>query len=185
MNPQARQEGLTVEELPAETMVYDRKRAKAHCLNRTSALVWKQCDGQTSVSEMARRLHQELGVPLDEELVWLALDRLDKAHLLQERLARPTCGSEVTRRQVMRKLGMVGGLSLLLPVVTSMVAPTPAMAESTFCSTTGGVTKCCTLTFSCYTAGLTGPCSGGTCRATEPGCVCVPVPGSVLGCSCE
>jgi hypothetical protein len=43
--PQARTEGLTVRELAEETLVYDKERHKAHCLNRTAACVWKHCDG--------------------------------------------------------------------------------------------------------------------------------------------
>lgn len=130
MNPHAREDDVIVEELLDEVMVYDRKGAKAHCLNRTAAFVWRHSDGRSSVAELAVRLHQELGVPADEELVWLALDRLEKAHLLHERLERPAVGAGVSRRQVMRKLGVAGGLSLLLPVVTSIVAPAPAMAQS-------------------------------------------------------
>src|SRR4051794_24438190 len=103
MHPKAREEGLLVEELADETMVYDQKRHKAHCLNRTAALVWRHCDGQTSVSQLVTLL-RKLELPAEEELVWLALDRLEKAHLLQDRPARPMEG--ISRRQVMRKLGM-------------------------------------------------------------------------------
>lgn len=130
MEPIARHDDVIVEELLDEVMVYDRKRAKAHCLNRTAAFVWRQCDGQTSAADLARRLHQELGVPPDEELVWLALDRLEKAHLLEQPLGREPGGPGISRREVMRKLKLAGGLSLLLPVVTSIVAPAPAMAAS-------------------------------------------------------
>ena len=49
--PRARQDELVVEELSDETLVYDLKRHKANCLNRTAALVWQDCDGQTSVSQ--------------------------------------------------------------------------------------------------------------------------------------
>ena len=38
--PRARQDELVVEELQDETLVYDLKRHKARCLNRTAALVW-------------------------------------------------------------------------------------------------------------------------------------------------
>ncbi len=49
--PRARQDELVVEELSDETLVYDLKRHKANCLNRTAALVWQDCDGQTSVAQ--------------------------------------------------------------------------------------------------------------------------------------
>ena len=58
--PRARQEELVVEELPDETLVYDLKRHKAHCLNRAAALVWQHCDGRTTSSDMAEILEQGL-----------------------------------------------------------------------------------------------------------------------------
>ena len=42
MLPKARQEQLTVRELPDETVVYDLARHKAHCLNPTAALIWSK-----------------------------------------------------------------------------------------------------------------------------------------------
>src|SRR5215216_2661698 len=71
--PPARSSGLIVQELPEETLVYDLGRHKAHCLNRASAIVWKQCDGKTTAGEAARVLGGELGAQVDEEVVWLAL----------------------------------------------------------------------------------------------------------------
>ena len=64
--PAARQAGLVVRELPGETLVYDLENNKAHCLNGTAALVWRRCDGQTTVAELAQTLHEELGLPADE-----------------------------------------------------------------------------------------------------------------------
>ena len=48
--PAARTSGLVVRELAEETLVYDEERHRAHCLNRTAALVWRHCDGKTPVS---------------------------------------------------------------------------------------------------------------------------------------
>jgi len=56
--PLARQDRLVVQELSEEVLVYDLDRHRAHCLNRTAALIWRHCDGSTSVAEMARRLPQ-------------------------------------------------------------------------------------------------------------------------------
>src|SRR4051812_27187471 len=84
--PKARADGLVVQELMDEILVYDLVRHRSHCLNRTAALVWRHCDGSSSVPEMARRLHQELGAPVGEEAVWLALNRLSRAHLLHEKV---------------------------------------------------------------------------------------------------
>lgn len=130
MVPRAREDRLVVQELPDEMLVYDLSRHKAHCLNRTAALIWRHCDGQTTVAEMATLLQREVKFPVDEAVVWLAVDRLGKAHLLRERVIPPAGAPGLSRREVMRKLALVGGLSILLPVVSSIVAPTAAQAAS-------------------------------------------------------
>lgn len=149
MVPQARHDRLVVQELGDETIIYDEQRNHIHRLNRTAALIWRHCDGRRTASDLAGVLKDELGSPATEEMVWLALDRLDKEHLLQERLVRPEMAMQITRRQMLRKAALVGGATLLLPVVQSMVAPTPAMAMSFGCATRG------------QTASDTRPCCGG------------------------
>jgi hypothetical protein len=62
----------------------------------------------------------------DEEVVWLALDQLDKTHLLRGRVSRPSAGKRVSRREVLRKAGLAAAVGL--PLVTSILAPT-AMAQ--------------------------------------------------------
>ena len=42
LRPKARQEGLLVQEVPDEVLVYDTASHKAHCLNRTAAVVWRR-----------------------------------------------------------------------------------------------------------------------------------------------
>src|SRR5439155_22958956 len=125
----ARDQGLLCREVPDGLMVYDQDRHEAHSLNQTAALVWRHCDGQTGVPELATLLQQELKLPAEEAVVWLALDRLEKAHLLQERLLRSREAAGMSRRAVIRKLGLAGGLVALLPLVDSLNAP-PAFAQS-------------------------------------------------------
>jgi hypothetical protein len=126
MLPCRREEGLVIRDLAEETLVYDRKRNKAHCLNGAAALVWRHCDGHTSVAKIATLVEQELKIPSDERLVWLALDRLGRAGLLQ-RLEPATPVARYTRREVARKLGIA---ALAVPLVMTVIAPTPAMAAS-------------------------------------------------------
>jgi coenzyme PQQ synthesis protein D (PqqD) len=121
----ARQEDLVVRELPEEVMVYDLKRHKAHCLNKTAAFIWQHCDGNTNVTEMARLLQQEVGSPVDEEVIWYGLDNLGKADLLQGRVP-PPAGTALSRRQVLRRLGV--GAMVAIPTVVSLIAPTVAQA---------------------------------------------------------
>lgn len=115
-----------VEAIDQELCVYDWERQKMHTLNPTAALVWQQCDGQTAPAAMAARLEQELQTPEAEQLVWLSLDRLEKAHLLEAKAARPALGKSLTRRDLLK----AAGLSLaMLPLVKSIVLPTPVEAQ--------------------------------------------------------
>src|SRR2546423_2572912 len=125
--PNARREGLIVEELAEETLVYDLDTHKAHSLNPSAALVWRHCDGRTNVRELAQVMHDELKAPVSEDLVMLALDRLQTAKLLAEPV---DSGRHVSRRSVMKKLALTGGLAVLLPAIHSIIAPTPAQAPT-------------------------------------------------------
>jgi hypothetical protein len=130
MYPSTRHDELLVSELADETLIYDLQRHKAHCLNRTAAFVWQRCDGQTSVADIAAMLPAELGLPAEVDIVLLALERLEEVHLLREPLPSSRSATSISRRKLLAKLGVAGGAGLLLPVVTSILVPTPAMAAS-------------------------------------------------------
>lgn len=61
--PVARKDRLVIEEVPGETLIYDLETHKAHSLNLTAALVWKHCDGEQTVEQVAFRMEEELGMP--------------------------------------------------------------------------------------------------------------------------
>ena len=130
--PRMREQRLVVDELPDEVLVYDLDRHKAHCLNRTAALVWRRCDGKTGPKEIARRLQSELDQPFNEELVWLALRQLNKIHLLAEPIVLPPKLAGMSRREMVRALGIAAAVPL---VITSIVAPTAGAAAT--CAHTG------------------------------------------------
>ena len=127
--PLARTAGLVIRDLPDELLVYDLERHKVSCLNRVAALVWRSADGRTSVPGIARKLRAEIGAPLDENAVWLALDRLDDARLIEGGVSPGDRGS-VSRRDCMRELARIGVRAALLPTVASIVAPRAADAAS-------------------------------------------------------
>ena len=156
MKPIARKEGLIVEQLPDEVLVYDLDQDRAHCLNHTAAFVWQNCDGRTTTNEIASLLGQKLSTSVDENVVWLALDQLDRNNLLTSRPVAPPPPSGMNRREMVRALGLAAIVAV--PVVTSIVAPTPAQASTCLASgqvCTGGI-QCC----STVCNGLPGP---GTC----------------------
>jgi len=125
--------------MPDGLLVYDQDRHEAHSLNQTAALVWRHCDGTMGVPEMAALLQREMNLPAEEAVVWLALDRLEKAHLLQNCLTRPADSAGISRRAIIRKIGLAGGLVALLPLVESLTAPKAAYAQS---GDRGGAADC-------------------------------------------
>lgn len=136
--PRRRQEGLIVDELPEEVLVYDLDRHKAHCLNETAALVWKHCDGRTTAQTIARRLQSELDQPFSEQLVWMALRQLNKSHLLEESVGLPEQIAGVSRREIVRAMGVAAAVSV--PLITSIMSPTAVQASTCF----GGGHACAT-----------------------------------------
>jgi hypothetical protein len=146
-----------------ETLVYDLQRHRAHCLNAPAAFVFKYCDGTRSVRQLATGLAQETGAPVDVECVWLALEALDRARLLREPVVRPPRAGRLSRREVVRRLGV----AVLLPAVTSILAPTPAQAAAT------------------CVADCTGKAFGTPCSSTAPAncfCTCDGAGNCVGGC---
>ncbi len=119
ITPQARMNGIVVEELADEVLVYDLDRDRAHCLNQTAANVWKLCDGNSSPAEIATRLGVELEPAAAQEVVWAAIDQLGRAGLLDKKLKRPTAA--ISRRDVMKRIAVAAAIGV--PVVTSIVAP--------------------------------------------------------------
>jgi hypothetical protein len=141
--PKARVDRLIVRELADELIVYDLDREKALCLNEASAIVWRHCDGKSTVAEAKRSLEKSIGTSIDEDVVWLALNQLRKSSLLD---AEGNTGTmwKVSRRDVALKYLPA---ALALPVILSIAAPTKGQAASAPCVATGNVcnaaTNCC------------------------------------------
>jgi hypothetical protein len=120
---------LIVRPVGDEVVVYDPATHTAHCLNRTAAIVFGAADGRASLASLATRLTEETGLDSTEDVVWAALESLEQANLLEERLpSRPTSTS-LSRRGAMRRVGL--GVAALAPVIVSLVVPTPAEAANT------------------------------------------------------
>lgn len=151
--PIARKQGLVIQELPDEVLVYDLDRDRAHCLNQTAAFVWQRCNGRNTTAQIARTLGQQFDCAVDEKVIWLALDQLGRNHLL-DRQPIPSAQMGMNRRAMVKALGLAAVIAV--PVVTSIVAPTPAQAAT--CVGQGGT--CSTPSQCC--PGLT-QCSG-TCQ---------------------
>jgi hypothetical protein len=124
--PRARTEDLITRQLPGELLVYDLKRHKAFCLNETAAMVWRHCNGQRTVAQLAQELTCQFRSPADNQLVSLALHQLEKSHLLETGAGYHI--SPVTRRRLIRA-GIVSAIAL--PLITGIISPIPAQAATT------------------------------------------------------
>jgi hypothetical protein len=175
IKPNARTTGLLTEQIGDELVIYDQEKKRAHRLNRTSAAVWRKCDGTKTVEDIAKLLQEELNPAADESLVLLTLSQLDTAHLLQESIQLSTQQSRTSRRDFVRKVGAVGIVSILLPLVTTMALPTPAQAQT--CTGCGdciiGCGICVTACGSCILE--CGACTSecGSCASECGACVAV------------
>jgi hypothetical protein len=114
-------------EFDDELLVYDIQTFRAHCLNHSAARVWVACDGRTPVSKILRDQFSLYG--MTEQLVWLALRRLERAGLL-ESTREFQRNNVLSRREGLRKIVVTAGVAV--PLVVSMVVPTPTMAASCF-----------------------------------------------------
>lgn len=126
--PVSRHQELVVQELMNEVLIYDLKNDKAFCLNETSALVWKLSDGTKSVSEITESVAGNINSPVTEDFVWLALDQLKKENLLDNGEELFSGFNHVSRRELIRRIGLTSVVAL--PVISSLVAPTAALSQS-------------------------------------------------------
>ncbi len=123
-NPVARKTGLVIQDVPEEVLVYDMNTNKAHCLNKTAALVWKSCDGTRSISQIAEFIGTQSGERVSDDFVWLAVDQLSANDLLEKPVQPDFKG--ISRRDVIKRIGLTSMVAL--PVIASLVAPPTAMA---------------------------------------------------------
>jgi hypothetical protein len=130
--PCARSEGLIVEELGAELLVYDMEADRGHCLSPTAARVWRRCDGHTPSDELSARLD------LEPDAVNRALEELAACKLLESTPELTVVAGNVqgaTRREVATKFVKAGAVAAAAPLIVSVAAPTPAQAQTLlFCA---------------------------------------------------
>ncbi|HUF05038.1 MAG TPA: PqqD family protein [Aridibacter sp.] len=132
--PIVRKEGLVIQEMPDEVLIYDLEENKAFSLNPTAALVWRSCDGNKTVAEIARRLPGSRDSDEKEKVVWLALDQLKEKNLIANDLSSRFEG--MSRREVIRKVGLATAIAL--PVIAMLSFPATTLAVACPASLCGG-----------------------------------------------
>ena len=125
--PRRIQQGISVQQVGTETLVYDGGRHMAYCLNESSSVIWKLANGERTVAQIRSEASIQLKTPVSEDLVLYAIGELRGDGLI-EPSSTARFGPTISRRAVLQRLG-VGG-AMLLPVVAAIVAPTAAQAYS-------------------------------------------------------
>lgn len=155
--PTARTGGLVIQEVPDEVLVFDTESNKAHCLNQTAAMIWKACDGKTTVSDIAKNIASRTGKDVSDDLVWLAIDQLNENDLLETQVETKFKGE--SRRALLKKIGFASMVAL--PIIASLAAPKSVMANtSCACGSPGDCLSqtTCASTTNCN-SGLGGVCA--------------------------
>lgn len=144
--PRARRDGLLEETLGEELLLYDQSSHTAHCLSPIAACVWRHCDGERDVTELA-----ELA-GASKNLVADALHELREKDLLaaEPQLPQSTVPG-VSRREAIVRVARYGAAAAGASLIFSATAATPAMASS------GESTSCC----QCYKGAEPCKCSDG------------------------
>jgi len=126
-------DGLTVQEVHDELLVFHPDRNEASALNRSAALVFHLCDGEHDVDSMRQALDVAGLGPASDDTVWLALDELADADLIVLNVTPP---DHLGRRELLKKLGAgAAAAAVILPVVETIGAP-PASAQGSSPTTT-------------------------------------------------
>lgn len=144
--PLARTERLVIKEVEDEVLVYDLARDQAHCLNWSSATIWRLCDGKRTVAGLAAALEAETGTKSEAGFIWLGLAELRRSHLLEDAVWPEQMISKkgMSRRDAVRRIGI--GAAIALPIVMSMAAPTAVQAAVSCgarCKSCSTGSECC------------------------------------------
>lgn len=121
--PRNRTSDLVVQELEEETLIYDLKSNKAFCLNETSSLVWKHCDGKTAPQVLIEKYN------LTTELIRIALNNFQENNLLSDEIKGLLPEERIERRLFMVKAASTAAVAI--PLISAVVAPRAIAAQST------------------------------------------------------
>jgi len=135
--PAARSDGLLVQTLGDETVIYDAESKQAHCLKPLAAIVFDCSNGQATVGDIARVAEERLGHDVVDADVADAVGQLESVGLLQTALVVRAGnglvagnGRGVSRREMLRRVGFAGAAAASgTSLVTSIVAPNAIAAS--------------------------------------------------------
>jgi hypothetical protein len=112
-----------------ERVIYDTGNKKVHHLNPTMTWVWDHCDGSRTIDELIAALQRDTGCDDARALITSGLKQLAEANLVEPGSVDRTA-LEVQQSTVSRRAAVIAGISMAGPIMTSILAPTPAAAKS-------------------------------------------------------
>jgi hypothetical protein len=125
--PVVRTDQLVCEDVSEECVIYDAREKKAHHLNSTLTWIWRRCDGNTTMEALADTFERQFNITDGLPVLITGLEQLEERDLLDNPADLDLLAAEqaaISRRAV------VSGGSVLMPLVVSILAPTPAAAKS-------------------------------------------------------
>jgi hypothetical protein len=123
--PRARQDGLLEETVGEELLLYDQNSHTAHCLSPIAARLWRHCDGERDLAELAVLAGASEGLVADALHELRGKDLLDADPRLMQ---SPVPGE--SRREAIGRVARYGAAAAAGSMVVSATAATPAMAAS-------------------------------------------------------
>ncbi|MBX7171343.1 MAG: PqqD family protein [Pyrinomonadaceae bacterium] len=126
--PVSRKADIVVQDFKDETLVFDLIKNKAFVLNETSSMVWQLCDGKNSIDEITNKMSASINQTVSVELVWLAVEELNRENLIENNSFQITPFFGLSRREMVRKIGFASIITL--PLISVLVAPTAINAAS-------------------------------------------------------
>jgi hypothetical protein len=123
----SKRKGLLVEEVRGEVLVYNLKGHRVHCLNDPAARIWNLCDGRRTLKQIAEGLESDLDPATRELVVRNAVAQFSRLGLVA---ANDEAPADMSRRELARKIGIGAAATVALPLIISIIAPTPAHAAT-------------------------------------------------------
>jgi hypothetical protein len=123
-----RADQLVCEDISGECVIYNGRQKKAHHLNSTLTWIWHKCDGNTSIKALPAEFEQQFEITNGLDVLMTGLEQLEARDLLEP--SAEMDGFLADQRSTLSRRDVVVGGSFLMPLVVSILAPTPAAAKS-------------------------------------------------------
>lgn len=153
--PTSKSKDILVQETTDELLIYDLNTNKTYHLNKTSTIVYRACGEQASFADLKVK-HK-----FTDDLIYFTLDELKANNLLEDYKSNYFKG--VSRREAIKRVGLASMIAL--PIVTGLIAPKAAAAQSGFAPGSRNLNQSCNMDADCVS-------SAQQCTSTTTGNAC-------------